>query len=57
MENFIQKICRMLTKHCFRYCYAYWEKDGERPEYYCRCQLCHYHFWTDKRPKKLPKGE
>lgn len=56
MENKLQKLCGKLTNHRFRYCWAYTENTTP-PEYYCRCRLCRYSFWTDKRPKKLPKED
>ena len=53
MENIFQKLCRLLTKHRFRYYYGNRYEWGESPEWYCRCRLCHYRFWTDKKPKKM----
>lgn len=54
MEGILQKICRLITRHRFNRCYAYSE---EYQEYYCSCRICHYHFWTSQKPKKLPKEE
>ena len=55
MENWLQRICGKLTNHKYRKCWAYTE-ETDPPEYYCRCKLCQYRFWTDKKPKKLPSG-
>ena len=52
--NLLQKLCGKLTDHNPRECWAYYEGDKGN-EYYCRCKVCRYHFWTDKKPKKVPE--
>ena len=49
-----QKICRKLTDHKYRKCYAYAENITPH-EYYYRCKVCGYSFWNEHKPEKLQK--
>lgn len=55
MENILQKLCGLLTKHRHNYCSVPFQRETGRTEWYCCCRLCHYQFWTDERPKNAPE--
>ena len=50
-----QRMCRKLTNHKYRKCFAY-STEVVPNEYYYTCQVCGYTFWNEHPPKKLPGG-
>ena len=60
MINVLQKLCGLLTKHRNSryvstipyYRGSYNEFLGAIPEFYCKCRLCGYRYWTEIPPKE-----
>ena len=56
MENWFQKICRILTKHRFRKGTAWTVGKYRTREFYYKCRICGKTFWNYTPSKEYLKA-